>query len=184
MEVSRLRKSIAVLLVISAIFLFITSCSNRANPKIQPKVKEDTKSVLSGTAKIETKELKSRSDIFEVDIKIPQIVGLKNQQLKNKINEGLREDALEEKRELEEEAKEEAKRCNKKGKEFRPFFIKGNYEVKHNKNNILSLYITYLKYTGGAHPITEADSFNINTKSGKKLKLKDFFKQNQDYKKF
>lgn len=184
MEVFKLRKYITTLLVFFlSVLLLLTSCSNRANPKIQPKVEKRAEAIQSGTVKVSSKEIKTRSDTFDVDIRIPQIRGLKDQQLENEINKDIMEDAQEEKRELEKEAKEEAKEYKRKGREFRPYSIKGDYKVKQNKNNILSLYMTYLKYTGGAHPVTEPESLNLNIKTGKKLKLKDFFKPNQDYKK-
>lgn len=178
-----MRQHIAILIVLSMIFLFIAGCSQKVNPKIQPKVEKRAEAIQPGTVKVVSKDMKSTSELFDINIRVPQLQGLKDRNVEKRINDNIMEDAQEIKEDLEEDARDDFEEYRNKGGKFRPYSIKGDYEVKYNKENVLSLYMTYLEYTGGAHPITEPESLNLNIRTGKKLKLKDFFKPNQDYKK-
>lgn len=178
-----MRQYTAILLVFSIAFLFISGCSQKANPKIQPKVEKRAEAIQPGTVKVISKDMKLTSELFDINIRAPQLQGLKNQNAEKKINDDIMEDVQEIKKDLEKDAREDFEEYKKRGRKFRPYSIKGDYKVKYNKENILSLYMTYSEYTGEAHPVTESESLNLNIRTGKKLKLKDFFKPNQDYKK-
>lgn len=47
---------------------------------------------------------------------------------------------------------------------------------------IVSLYIDYYQYTGGAHGATTRKSYNIDELTGEILTLKDLFKEEYNYK--
>ena len=55
------------------------------------------------------------------------------------------------------------------------------YKVTNN-SDIISFYIDYYQFSGGAHGITNRISYNIEKLSGKELQIKDIFKENFNYK--
>lgn len=63
-----------------------------------------------------------------------------------------------------------------------PFQAKSIYEVKYNKNDLLSFYIDYYQFTGGAHGITTRFTYVHDNQKGQILELKDIFKEGYDYK--
>lgn len=58
-----------------------------------------------------------------------------------------------------------------------------DYSITYNKNNLLSIPITSYEFTGGAHGLTSVKSFNYDLLTGKKIILKDVFRDGVDYKK-
>ena len=51
-----------------------------------------------------------------------------------------------------------------------------------NKDDIISFYIDYYQFTGGAHGITNRVAYNIDVATGNELKLEDIFKKDFLYK--
>lgn len=66
--------------------------------------------------------------------------------------------------------------------EYRTFELNTVYKVTLNKENIISLYMDYYQYTGGAHGLTTRISYNFDLKTGNKIKLNNIFKEGYDYK--
>lgn len=62
------------------------------------------------------------------------------------------------------------------------FIANTNFDVKKNSNNMLSIAVTYTKYSGGAHNEYENIGYNIYMPTGEFLNLSDIFKENVDYK--
>ena len=62
-----------------------------------------------------------------------------------------------------------------------PYDYTSRYKVT-NKENILSFYIDYYQFNGGAHGITNREVYNIDIKSGQYIELKDLFANDFDYK--
>jgi len=50
-----------------------------------------------------------------------------------------------------------------------------NYEVKYNKNNLFSIRFYHTDYFGGAHPGSEVESITLDTTTGNKVLLDDYF---------
>jgi len=62
------------------------------------------------------------------------------------------------------------------------FIANTNFEVKKNSNNMLSIIVTYTKYSGGVHNEYENRGYNVYMPNGQFLNLSDLFKDNVDYK--
>ncbi|MFU7518111.1 PdaC/SigV domain-containing protein, partial [Clostridium sp. HCS.1] len=62
-----------------------------------------------------------------------------------------------------------------------PYELMARYTVTNNEE-ILSFYIDYYQFSVGAHGITTRNTYNIDTKTGNKLMLKDFFTEGYDHK--
>lgn len=57
----------------------------------------------------------------------------------------------------------------------------GEFEIKTNERNILSLTLTVYAFTGGAHGMTIVKSLSFDITTGKQYELKDLFKPGSDY---
>lgn len=132
--------------------------------------------------KIISKEVCSKDDLLEVQLKIPQIENTKNISLLEKINAELLKDALNFKSEVESIAKENSQEAKKYGLTTTPYAAFSDYKINLNKDNILSLYIDYYQFTGGAHGSTVRKCYNYNLSTGEKLAINDLFKSNAFYK--
>jgi hypothetical protein len=130
---------------------------------------------------ISTKAIKYTDQYIEVDIKIPVIEGLSDKGIQNMINLSFEKDALEFKNIIEKQAKVGFEYAKKQNYPFNIYQAYIEYKVTYNKNNILSIPVTYYSYTGGAHGMTDIVSRNINLKTGKDIALKDMFKEGVNY---
>ncbi|MEW9123395.1 MAG: DUF3298 and DUF4163 domain-containing protein [Thermotaleaceae bacterium] len=102
-------------------------------------------------------------------LSFPQIIGLKNSLVEQKINELLKEKSYG----LIEKQKKENQNLVE---------ILGEYQVKLNKKGLLSIYFTnYAIWEKAAHGLTLADSLTVDLDTGQVYELNDFFKPNSDY---
>lgn len=130
---------------------------------------------------ISTKAIKNADQYIEVDIKIPVIEGLGDKSIQNRINLSFEKDALDFKNIIQKQAKDGFEEAKKANYPFHTYQAYIEYKVTYNKDNILSIPVTYYSYTGGAHGMTNIVSRNINLKTGKDIALKDIFKEGINY---
>ena len=57
----------------------------------------------------------------------------------------------------------------------------GEFEIKTNERNILSLTLTVYAFTGGAHGMTIVKALSFDVTTGQQYELKDLFKPDSDY---
>jgi len=57
----------------------------------------------------------------------------------------------------------------------------GEFEIKTNERQILSLTLTVYSFTGGAHGMTLVKALSFNVTTGKHYELKDLFLPDSDY---
>lgn len=125
--------------------------------------------------RIVDKIINERTKYLNINVTIPQISGLGNKAREEEINNEIinfTNNFIEENRVASEQ--------NKPG--F-PYESRVNYRVT-NKEKILSFYIDYFQYSGGAHGITIRKTYNIDVNTGKNVELRDLFKERFDYKAF
>jgi hypothetical protein len=67
------------------------------------------------------------------------------------------------------------------GGDVRPVNFQGSYYVTYNENNLLSLYVDYYQYTGGAHGITVRVPYTFNLADGRQLTLREAADSHPDY---
>lgn len=121
------------------------------------------------------KIIKENTAYINIDVEIPQIVGLINKNDEKVIN-----------KEILDWTNMWIKDVKDVSEEFKPtlpYELKANYLLTNDKK-ILSFYIDYYQFSGGAHGITTRKTYNIGIDKGEKLKLKDLFNEGYDYKKF
>lgn len=132
---------------------------------------------------VNKKKIHESETWINIDVNIPVLSGLKDTKVQDKINQMFETDILSFKEELGEAAKEAFEDAKKYNYEMRPYAINITFEEKKNEKGILSLYVVYYTYTGGAHGGHDDITYNIDLKTGNLMELKDLFKEGYDYKK-
>lgn len=121
---------------------------------------------------------KSKNDYLQIDVIIPQIKGLTNEDKENKINNLI----VNWTEEWINDVKYIADDYFKNGTPpLNPYQLMSKYKIT-SLRNIISLYIDYYQYTGGAHGATTRKSYNVDEITGEILTLKDLFKEEYNYK--
>lgn len=138
--------------------------------------------LTNGSVQIKTKQIKSSSDIINIDLKVPVLKGMNNKDFQNKINTKFLRDALDFKNQIEKSAVEFQKYAKEHNIPQRPFEANLSYKVTYNKDNLLSITFYYYKFTGGAHGGMYVISYNIDLKGGRTLALADLFKPGSGFK--
>lgn len=116
------------------------------------------------------------------DIKIPEVTQLDNPIMQNKINNKIAQKIVELLNETEESANkiaEEVGKNNLNGSIYGKYQVRIDYEVKYNKDNILSFIL--LKEEGLNTSSRDIYTYNYNLETEKEIKLEDLL--GKDYKK-
>ena len=121
------------------------------------------------------KIIKEKTSFINIDVEIPQIVGLVSRKKEEEINNEILE--------WTNLWIKDTKDTSEKLMPTIPYELQSRYLVTNNKD-ILSFYTDYYQFSGGAHGITTRNMYNINTYSGDKVLLKDLFEEGYDYKTF
>ncbi len=129
-----------------------------------------------------TKELRYKKDYIEVDLRIPVFQGPMFQPAVNRMNTAIESDIREFNRQMEEAAKEYVEGPMLEGRDVIPYRISNVYRVTYNRNNIISIVLTYYEFVGGRDYYIKV-SYNYNLLTGRPLSLSDLFRENIDYKK-
>lgn len=163
-------------LILAALFM-----SSPAFAQTKPKKSKQPNPIIS-SVKITPKEMKIVNDFLNFTYKIPVLESPKDNVIIPKINSKFEKDALDFKNSLQEQAVNAASEAQKNGLQFKPYSGNVDYRVTFNKNEFLSIPITFYSYTGGAHGLTVQESRNINLKTGNEIKLSTIFKIGVNYK--
>ncbi|MDV4149320.1 DUF3298 and DUF4163 domain-containing protein [Clostridium sp. AL.422] len=117
--------------------------------------------------------IKEKTNFINIDVEIPQIIGLVDKTKEKDINKEILDWTnlwIKDTKDTSEDIKPTI-----------PYELMARYTLTNDKD-ILSFYIDYYQFSGGAHGITTRNTYNIDIKSGSKLMLKDLFKEGYDYK--
>lgn len=111
-------------------------------------------------------KMKVKSDKYDLMIKYPQAIDIKDKELQNKINRTLMEQSG----------------TDYKGKAGETF--RQDYDVLLNKNGIMSiLSSSYMYMQGAAHGMAMRTAINMDMTTGRLYSLQDLFRPGVDYKK-
>ncbi|SCG84412.1 hypothetical protein DW1_2852 [Proteiniborus sp. DW1] len=130
---------------------------------------------------LSAKRIKESNEYFETDMNIPVVSGLKDEKVQGIINKRFEEDALEFKNKIEGFAKEAYEESLKEGFTYYKYSANITFEEKRNQGEIVSIYVVYHQYTGGAHGMYYPVTYNIDLKTGNLIALKDLFYEGTDY---
>lgn len=127
------------------------------------------------------KIIKEKNDYLTIDVKIPQINGLNNKEAEKVINNKILDFTNMWISDVKQIAQEYYGSPNNVYPIF-PYQLIAKYTMK-SQNKILSFYIDYYQFTGGAHGITNRVSYNIDINTGRELLLNDLFVDEYEYEK-
>ncbi len=141
-----------------------------------PASSQEEKNVEVGTKKQEGK-----TDYFHYQLNIPTFDHIKNKGFEKKLNSYYETNILSFKKKLEAEAKKYYDAAEQTPTTLHPYVAQVDYKVTLRKPSLVSLYISYYQYTGGAHGMYEwkANTFDIDKK--KELSLADLFQQDSKF---
>ena len=124
------------------------------------------------------KVYKSKNNYLDINVIIPQIKGLNNNKQEKIINDKI----IKWTQLWIVEAKGIADEYFKDNPSpLISYQLYARYKIT-NKDDIISFYIDYYQFTGGAHGITNRVAYNIDVATGNELKLEDIFKKDFLYK--
>lgn len=125
--------------------------------------------------------IKEDHEALEVNILFPLVQDVKDKQVEEKINQIIREDILNFKNQLQTESEEYLQSARNEEWEIRKYVAFVDYIIHYQKDDLLSLSITYYSYTAGAHGYTLERAYNYNLVNGEEILLKDILKEKKDY---
>lgn len=137
-------------------------------------------SEFSEPSLIVDKKINEKNSYLTIDVIIPQINGLNDKNVEKVINRQILDFTTMWINDVKEIANEYYGSTNNVQPRF-PYQLMSKYIIK-NQNKILSFYIDYYQFTGGAHGITNRVNYNIDINTGKELLLKDLFRDGDRYK--
>ncbi|KDR95588.1 Protein of unknown function [Peptoclostridium litorale DSM 5388] len=119
---------------------------------------------------------------IDEDISMPVIAGLSDSAVQEKINSMIEKEITDFKNEFEVTAKEDYEDMKTFEPNPRPYVASISFEEKCNQEGILSLYVVYYEYTGGAHGMHTDVSYNIDLETGELITYDKLFKEDFNYK--
>ena len=127
---------------------------------------------------ISIKKENSETQTLKLTLQYPELKGLDNDDVQNKLNSLFAS--------LAEEAKARGKEIEKYiGQDEITRHIKAevyfDYQVKYNQSGLLSIVFMDYLYSGGAHGGTVQSSYTFDLKTGREYEIKDLFKDGSDY---
>lgn len=131
---------------------------------------------------ISSRAVKNDSDYMSVDLNIPVINGLADQEIQSALNTRFEKDAMDLQDKLKAEIDSYVKYNQENGFPIRPYELMTKYQECYQNTALLSLYVDYYQFTGGAHGATDRRPYNIDLKTGQDVALKDLFQSGYDYK--
>ncbi len=140
-----------------------------------------TPSAEQAFVKVSSKFLRSESDSMSISLSIPVLSGLLDESIQSVINSRWEKDALTLQDKLSAEVEDYIKYNQQNNFPIRPYQLFTDYHMGILNKKMLSLFVDYYQYTGGAHGVTERRPYNYNLQSGAKLALTDLFQSGYDY---
>lgn len=129
--------------------------------------------------KLEIKEVKSESPLINIDLNIPVVTGLSGGKIPDQLNRILAGDAQERENAMVKQAQEDSDFIMTEP--YHTYEIVSRFNQYFTTPDILSFYVDYYTYTGGAHGMTDRVAYNFDLNTGRELALSDLFAPGTDY---
>lgn len=126
--------------------------------------------------KVVDKIYKSKNSYLDINVIIPQLTGMSDKKQEDLVNDKIikwTENWINEVKQIADEYFKD------KTAPLMPYQLYARYKLTNN-SDIISFYIDYYQFSGGAHGITNRIAYNIEESTGMEMQLKDIFKG--DYK--
>ncbi|SEN84913.1 stalk domain-containing protein [Paenibacillus sp. OV219] len=136
----------------------------------------------SGAVKIQENKLTLKDEVFDYELHLPVISGMKDAKYQQALNANITARAMAVADGLHKQAKDDAAAAQG-DYEFRPYSVYVSFELisdgSEAAGNILSFKVLTYTFTGGAHGATVTQTYNVrNSAAASQLKLKDLFGSN------
>lgn len=163
-----LKQAILVVAMLSTVFQYNPQSMliTRGDGNIFPQVK------------VVDKIYNSKNDYLQIDVTIPQIRGLTNKEKEDNINNLIvkwTEDWINDVKSIADEYFANGTAP------LNPYQVMAKYKAT-SLDKIISFYIDYYQYTGGAHGITTRKAYNVDEATEELLTLNDIFNEGYNYK--
>lgn len=124
-----------------------------------------------------TEEVKiiEKNECINVDVTYLKILDKKSEEVNNEIKVWT-QNWIKEAKDVLEDYKKSGYLCNIM------FELFSSYKITSQSKDLLSFYIEYYQFTGGAHGLTTRKAYVVENSNGKKLTLDKLFKEGYDYK--
>ncbi|KUG02698.1 hypothetical protein ASZ90_019923 [hydrocarbon metagenome] len=132
------------------------------------------------TIKLASRSVKNNLELINIDLQIPVVSGLQNEEVQNKLNQLLENEALERQNSMIAEAQSMSQYIQTEP--YHTFEMVSRFYKFGADQDVLSFYVDYYYFTGGAHGMTERKAYNFDINTGEELSLSDLFDSNYDYK--
>ena len=119
------------------------------------------------------KSIKYKDKYVDIDVEIPQIMGLGNEIKEKEINDKILKGA--------ENFINDLKENSKSLEPTIPYVLYARFYSFLNED-FISLYVDYYQFSGEAHGITTRSDYNVRIKDGELIKIGDLFQKGFDYK--
>ena len=132
----------------------------------------------NSNVKIVDKIYKSKNNYLDINVIVPQVTGISDKKQEDAINDKIikwTESWINEVKEIADEYFKD------KPTPLMPYQLYARYKLTNN-SDIISFYIDYYQFSGGAHGITNRIAYNVEKSTGNEIQLKDIFKDNYNYK--
>lgn len=130
--------------------------------------------------KADAKKVSLSDDAVKVDVQIPVITGMANEQLQTAINSLVERDIMSMTQPVIDSAHDAKKEGYGTAGEF-PYSADSSFKLE-NTDKILSFSCLFSDYTGGAHGSAVNLTYNYDLATGKLMNIGDLFKSGTDYK--
>ncbi len=128
-----------------------------------------------------TKSYKYNSEVISLDMKVPQISGLKNHHFQKQLNHKLLTEAKARKKIAISEAEQYNKEMIKDRLPPLKFEYMESFAVIPSPPRYFTLELFKYQYSGGAHGISQLNYITVDLENNKIIQLKDLFKPNVNY---
>lgn len=130
-----------------------------------------------------TKKLESKTKHMEVNLEIPVIQGLADHKVQTVLNSQWEDEADLFQKQVAAGLPEYVEGSAQYGYPLRDYQAESYVQRCYQGSRLVSLYIDYYQYTGGAHGNTDRRAYNVDLATGKNLSLGDLFQAGYDYRK-
>ncbi|KFN01822.1 DUF3298/DUF4163 domain-containing protein [Bacillus clarus] len=165
-----MKQKFCILLLMFSLLTIVPNCTSAAKAS-------------NLTIDIKTVTQKGKKPYLEYQINRPSFHNFSDSKFQNKLNSYYKNSTDRFKTKLEKEAKKYYKETEGSSTPFHPYVANVDYKITLQKSPLISLYVNYYQYTGGAHGLYtwKANTFDLNEK--KLLRLDDLFQKEDAYKK-
>lgn len=178
-------RTVVLVLLLIVTILSVSGCNNPEgkNAPVQPEKQgmQSTDQQQTTSVKVQTRTVTGKETAISIDLKIPQISGMKDDKVQQSINEAMSQPSLQMRDQNIKDAREYYQETQSTGDHFWQYEVASDYTVHYNQNGILSITTDNYQFTGGAHGGTERLPFNYDLNTGELMSLKDIFSPGFDY---